>query len=36
MEGDFGMVSRSPFALRLAGSIAKGDACCRLIREAKQ
>lgn len=36
MQGDFGMVSRSPFTLRIAGSIAKGDECCRLVLEAKK
>lgn len=35
MQGDFGMVSGAPFELRIAGSIAKGDACCRLILEAR-
>ncbi len=36
MQGDFGMVSRSPFTLRIAASIARGDDCCRLVLEAKQ
>jgi|YelNatPaOPRAMG01_1025707.scaffolds.fasta_scaffold87045_2 predicted ArsR family transcriptional regulator len=36
MQGDFGMVSGCPFTLRIAGSIAKGDACCRLVVEAKE
>lgn len=35
MEGDMGMVSQAPFSLRIAGSIAKGDDCCRLILEAR-
>lgn len=36
MQGDFGMVSGSPFTLRIAGSIARGDECCRLVLEAKE
>ncbi len=36
MQGDFGMVSASPFTLRIASSLARGDACCRLILEAKE
>ncbi len=36
MQGDFGMVSASPFTLRIAASLAKGDPCCRLVLEAKE
>jgi len=36
MQGDFGMVSGSPFRLRIAGSIARGDGCCRLVLEANE
>jgi len=31
MAGDHGMVSETPFELQVAGSLAKGDSCCRLI-----
>lgn len=33
MQGDYGMVSQAPFELRIAGSIARGDDCCRLVLE---
>ncbi len=36
MQGDFGMVSASPFTLRIASSLARGDDCCRLVLEAKE
>lgn len=36
MEGDHGMVSEAPFALQVASTIAKGDACCRLILEPRK
>lgn len=36
MQGDFGMVSGSPFRLRIAGSIARGDEYCRLVLEANE
>lgn len=36
MQGDLGMVSNAPFKLRIAASIAKGDACCRLILEVEE
>jgi hypothetical protein len=35
MQGDFGIVSETPMTLRIASSIARGDACCRLILEKK-
>ena len=31
MAGDHGMVSETPFALEVPASLAKGDACCRLV-----
>ncbi|MDI7277939.1 MAG: L-2-amino-thiazoline-4-carboxylic acid hydrolase [Anaerolineae bacterium] len=36
MQGDYGMVSEAPFGLRVAGSLARGDACCRLILEPRE
>ncbi len=36
MQADFGLVSETPFALRIAASLAKGDDCCRLIVQVRK
>jgi hypothetical protein len=36
MQGDHGMVSGTPFELRVESSIARGDECCRLVLELRK
>jgi hypothetical protein len=36
MEGDHGMLSETPLQLRVPATLAKGEACCRLIVELRE